>query len=109
MGILNGESARQGEVMEEVMHSCRKKGFLILIFVSNLWLLSDGIAHDDKIVHPRITAKAVEGSTLEIYLRSNLGILEGTRKVLGYDGKFITIQQWLQEGSRLEDDPICRV
>ncbi len=90
------------------MYKGRKKIIYALSFLSILLCLSDGIAHDDEITHPKITEEAIRTSDLGGYLTTNLGFLEGAKKILGFNGEWRTIEEWLKKGSKLEDDPICR-
>lgn len=73
--------------------------FLGFIFVP--W----AIAYDNKKVHPTINEVAVTKSNLDSVLKQQLGIQEGIDKIL-IGNK--TIKEWIMEGGKLEDEPLCR-
>ena len=85
--------------------------FKVLTFV----ILAISISHaqfcsafDDKTTHREITKRAVQQSNLNNYLTTMLGISEGIDKFLKNGDQNLKIAEWLQEGSELEDSPICR-
>ena len=83
-----------------------KFGVFIIIWIV-VCLYDNTAAYDDKDTHRRITGKAVEYSTLNNYLIQNLGFKDGIESNIPSNTKN-TIRFWLQEGSELEDSPMCR-
>lgn len=82
------------------------KKIIILSAVSLIvfTLCSYSNAYDNEIIHPVITKESVEESNLNVYLIDNLGIADGF-------GEFVNgkkIMEWLQDGSKAEDEPMCR-
>jgi len=64
-------------------------------------------AHDDTRIHPEITKQAVEISTLDVYLKKKLNLINGVETKLLSDIEK-SIVTWLRDGSTAEDSPICR-
>ncbi len=78
---------------------------LILLFV----VPTASSAFDDRATHPKMTDLAVLSSTLDKTLRDDLGIADGINTFLrSASGGPQLIRLWLQVGSTLEDDPVCR-
>ena len=72
-----------------------------------LCLLDNAIGYDDVETHPRITKSAVENSNINNYLIQNLGFKDGIETKVPANTNN-TIRFWLEEGSKLEDSPLCR-
>ena len=82
------------------------------VFVtSSLLILTIGPAgaFDDIDTHPRITRASIRGSSLDASLKNELAMGEGVLTVLRpRSGNGQSIQRWIEDGSRLEDNPTCR-
>jgi len=88
--------------------------FILLLFCQNAY------GWDNDVTHPEISRHAIDGSkNINPYLKNNLGLQEGIETILKatVNGKPInkysellsgTIIQYIQEGSFLEDKPLCR-
>ncbi len=61
-------------------------------------------AYDTDNVHPKINENALIQSTVDRYLKSQLGFADGVKEVF----KNKRIAEWIKEGARLEDETICR-
>ncbi|MCI5120785.1 MAG: hypothetical protein D3908_06275 [Candidatus Electrothrix sp. AUS4] len=78
--------------------------FIVLVVLTPSWV----IAWDDVDTHPAITERAVDKTKdLKSALKDQLGLEDIDTKLS--DGlNSYSIKRWLQTGSRLEDDPLCR-
>lgn len=66
-------------------------------------------AFDDLDTHPRITRGAIARSNLNEVLIGDLGLRDGIQTQLQHpSGARATISKWLEDASRLEDNPACR-
>jgi len=64
---------------------------------------------DDRATHPRITGVSTVRSSVDGVLKTELGLRAGSAADLrSGDGRSQTVSEWLQIGSRLEDEPPCR-
>ena len=82
----------------------------IFLFVLSLITFHSSclFAHEDVIIHPKITENAIKNSSIEEYLKNNLNFKEGFETILPSSGGK-TILTWLKEGSTAEDAlNICR-
>jgi hypothetical protein len=85
------------------------KPLVILMFLLLSLAPSQTRAWDDKKTHPTLTEIAVNKATgLKDALKSHLGFEEKLNKKFYNDHDKYTITEWLQEGSHLEDVPVCR-
>ena len=76
-----------------------------IIFLSVLLCFAKSVySYDDKKTHRDITEKAVDASSLGVYLKNNLGLQEGVSSLINNK----TVTWWLREGAYLEDSPMCR-
>ena len=80
-----------------------KKLFLSLILTISL-LYSDAWAFDNETTHKDLTREAIEFSSLDEHVKTNLDLLDGVRMFLAKK----TIREWLRDGSKLENVPQCR-
>jgi hypothetical protein len=81
--------------MEEEMN---KKSFIAIIILCYWWSYT-AFAFDNTITHPDITKAAIGESKLDIYLKNNLELIDGIKKL--YNGK--AIEKLIWEGSDHED------
>ena len=85
------------------------KKCIIIFFVFVFAILCSTIyAHDNKIVHPKITENAIQNVYFKNYLYKYLDFEKGIETILTSSGNKYTISEWLQEGSKQEDIPTCR-
>lgn len=61
-------------------------------------------AYDTDNVHPKINENALIQSTVDSYLKSQLGFADGIKEVF----KKKRIAEWIKDGARLEDETVCR-
>jgi len=80
-----------------------KKIMVTFIFVA-IMVSSVVDAYDNVDTHPRITKTSAPASKLDVFLKQNLGMVNGFKSAVR--GKQII--DWLQEGSYAEDTPPCR-
>jgi len=66
------------------------------------------IAFDDKTTHPEITDKTIISSSLDQYLKNNLGLKIGISTSFPPEDKQKTVSYFLKKGSTEEDTPNCR-
>jgi hypothetical protein len=77
-------------------------GYMVVLIVSTSY------AYDIQTTHQNINGAAARQSNLNIVLESRLGIQKGLKYILTKDGDKRTIEEWIQEGGKLEDVPNCR-
>ncbi len=66
-------------------------------------------AFDDQITHPRLTERSASSSRLSEVLKEDLAVTDGIQATLRpATGPPQRILDFLRDGSRLEDDPVCR-
>ena len=66
-------------------------------------------AYDNKKTHPSLTEKAVEhAEESNTFLKEQLGFTRGYTQFLSNGIKNRKITDWLQDGSKEEDEPACR-
>ena len=82
---------------------------IALISLMYLFILNNNLlfAHEDKVIHPKITETAAINSTLDSNLKNNLNFANGIKTKLPSNGGMF-ILEWLKEGSTAEDSPMCR-
>jgi len=83
------------------------KLLILFIFIILFYCFSLVEAYDDRITHPEISRKAVINSSLNSYLKSNLGLKDGINAKVPSNGE-ADILALLRKGSTDEDDPKCR-
>jgi len=76
----------------------------MIIILMSLKLSSVSNAYDNTITHRKITERAMPYSTLDNFLKQNLGIVSGFNEMI--NGQKII--GWLSNGSDYEDTPMCR-
>ena len=90
--------------------SADMKKKLILFIILMVVFQSDYLfAHDDKVIHPKITEKAAENPDIYLnsYFKNNLDFKDGLETILPSNGEKL-ILDWLTDGSTAEDSPMCR-
>jgi hypothetical protein len=85
----------------------KTKYHIVLHIFMLLCSLDNVIGYDDVETHPRITKSAVENSNINNYLIQNLNFKDGIETKIPANTNN-TIRFWLEEGSKLEDAPLCR-
>jgi len=74
-----------------------------------LFAVTVASSFDDRDTHRRITRGATSASGMDAYVTHELGLSEGLNRVLmGRQGPPQSIRRWLEDGSQLEDSPMCR-
>jgi len=81
----------------------RKRSFLIG-FALIIAGASTSIAYDQDTVHRNINENALVQSKTDDYLKNQLGFANGIEEIV----KNQSIRVWIQEGGKLEDEPVCR-
>lgn len=82
-----------------------------IVFGLALLLMVPGVSHgfDNRLTHRQITRSAARASTLDSFLRSNLGLPNGIEnQITSTSGTTQIVRDWLEDGSTLEDIPNCR-
>ena len=80
----------------------RKSCFLFIIAAA---LISGNVsAFDNEVTHPDLTDRAIRSSKLSDYLKDTLNLPKGAETIV----EDLTLEEWIERGSTLEDEPPCR-
>jgi hypothetical protein len=77
---------------------------LIFIVIAIIILNTISTAYDTDNIHPKINENAITQSTVDNYLKIQLGFINGIKEVF----KNKEIKEWIKEGGKLEDETNCR-
>jgi len=77
---------------------------LLVIVIAIIFLKTISPAYDTDNIHPRINENATAQSTVDNYLKNQLGFIHGIKEVF----KNKEIKEWIKEGGKLEDETNCR-
>ena len=82
---------------------CLKSVIIVMILV---FIPLTSLAWNDEVTHIELTRHAIStfNSVIDNYLKKDLGIEKGTKKIIGNR----MIKEWIEYGSEMEDDPPCR-
>ncbi|MCL4475541.1 MAG: hypothetical protein M1508_04845 [Nitrospirae bacterium] len=81
-----------------------RKKLIIIVLAIVFSSIAISNAYDTYEVHPKINESALVQSNVDNYLKSQLGLIDGIKKV--FEGK--RIEEWIKEGASFEDETVCR-
>jgi hypothetical protein len=78
---------------------------LCFLFIITAALIPGNVsAFNNEVTHPDLTDRAIRSSKLSDYLKDTLNFPKGAGTII----EDLTLEEWIERGSTLEDEPQCR-